>query len=73
VDPRAVELPELDSELLPASEEDDDAVRFWVARAGLALGRLGKLRPTCGPASSFYIFFSVYFTFPFLLFCFVFY
>jgi hypothetical protein len=38
VDPRAVELPELDSELLPTLEEDDDAVWFWAARAGV-LGR----------------------------------
>jgi hypothetical protein len=32
-----VELPELDSELLPASKEDDDVVQFWAVLAGLAI------------------------------------
>jgi hypothetical protein len=33
-----VELPELDSELLPASEEDDEVVWFWAVQAGLVIG-----------------------------------
>jgi hypothetical protein len=44
-----VELRELDSELLPAPEEDDDAVQFWAVLAGLAIG---PVRWAGGPVQS---------------------